>query len=36
MDNSYVESNADGSVKIENLNILKDSDGRNIVKNYNN
>jgi DNA-directed RNA polymerase subunit beta' len=31
MDNSYVESNADGSVKIENLNILKDSDGRNIV-----
>jgi len=31
MDNSYVESNADGSVKIENLNILKDSDDRNIV-----
>ena len=31
MDNSYVESNADGSVKIENLNILKDSDSRNIV-----
>ena len=31
MDNSYVESNADGSVNIENLNILKDSDGRNIV-----
>jgi len=31
MDNSYVESNADGSVNIENLNILKDSDDRNIV-----
>merc|ERR1711935_759939 len=31
MDNSYVESNSDGSIKIENLNILKDSDNRNIV-----
>ena len=31
MDNSYVESNTNGSVNIENMNILKDSDGRNIV-----
>ena len=31
MDNSYVESNTDGSVQIENLNFLKDSDGRNVV-----
>ena len=31
MDNSYVESNSDGSVKIENLNTLEDSDKRNIV-----
>ena len=31
MDNSYVESNSDGSIKIENLNILEDSDKRNIV-----
>ncbi len=31
MDNSYVESNSDGSIKIENLNILADSDNRNIV-----
>jgi DNA-directed RNA polymerase subunit beta' len=31
MDNSYVESNSDGSIKIENLNTLEDSDKRNIV-----
>jgi len=31
MDNSYVESNTDGSVQIENLNFLNDSDGRNVV-----